>query len=61
MSKYFKKRLRAAMSDEKVAPKDYSKLIQSTSDKAVKNKIRGIQADERKHFKILKGIKRGMK
>lgn len=61
MSKNFNKRLRAAMSDEKIAPKDYSKLISATSDKAVKNKIRGIQADEKKHFKILKGIKRRLK
>ena len=61
MSKYFKRRLRAALSDEKIAPKDYSKLIKVTPNSADKKKIMGIQADERRHYKILTGIKRRLK
>jgi rubrerythrin len=58
MTKYFKKRLNAMLSDEKIAPKDYSKLSHATSNKTIKRQIRAIQSDERKHYRILKGIKR---
>ena len=55
--KQFKKELKAMLSDEKKAPKDYSKLSKSAPSKFVKNKIKGIQSDERKHYRILKKIK----
>ena len=53
----FKKGLKAMLSDEHKAPKDYSKLSKSAPSKYVKQKIKGIQADERRHYRILKKIK----
>jgi len=53
----FKKELKAMLSDEKKAPKDYSKLIRNAPSKCAKNKLKGIQADERRHYKILKKIR----
>ena len=58
MNKLFKKRLNAMLKDEKKAPYDYSKLMHATKDNSIKNKIRKIQVQERKHHKILTGIKR---
>jgi len=55
--KRFKKELKAMLSDEHKAPKDYSKLLRDAPSKCAKQKIRGIQADERRHYKILKKIK----
>jgi rubrerythrin len=57
MSKVFKKRLNEMIKDEKKAPKDYSKLINATKSPVIKRKIRGIQKQERNHYKILKNIK----
>lgn len=48
------------LKDEKIAPKDYSKLKKLLPMKERK-KITKIQKQERQHYKILKGIKKELK
>lgn len=45
------------MRDEISARRYYSRLINSTSDPQLKNKIREIRNDEIDHFRKLRGIK----
>jgi len=60
MKKLMCGRLRAMLHDEKIAPRDYSKL-KSTLPVKYRSKITRIQSQERQHFKTLKGIKKDIK
>lgn len=46
------------LKDEDKAPGDYSKLAKTTSSASIKKKIASIKKDERKHYRILKRIKK---
>jgi len=60
MKRKLTKRLNSMLKDEKIAPKDYSKLKKLLPMKERK-KITKIQKQERQHYKILKGIKKELK
>lgn len=60
MKKQMCGRLKAMLHDEKIAPRDYSKL-KKTLPVEYRPKITRIQSQERQHFKTLKGIKRDIK
>lgn len=54
------KKLNEMLKDEKIAPRDYSKLKKLLPVKERK-KITKIQSQERQHFKTLKQIKKNLK
>ena len=57
----FCERLDDMLKDEYKAPKDYAKLKSATTDKSIKKKISHITSQERKHYAILKKIRKKCK
>ena len=57
-NKLFCKGLSEALSDEMQAPIDYNDLMIKLENKSVRKQIRGISNQEKKHFRILRNIKK---
>lgn len=60
MKKQMCGRLKAMLHDEKIAPRDYSKL-KATLPVKYRPKITHIQKQERQHFRTLTGIRKDIK
>lgn len=60
MKKHLNKTLNGLLHDEKIAPKDYSKL-KKLLPMEHRKKITQIQRDERRHHKILVGIRKELR
>jgi rubrerythrin len=50
------KLIKRILKDERIAPKDYSKLLKQVSNSNDKKVIRKIIKDERRHFRLIKSI-----
>lgn len=59
MNKLLKKRLNDMLRDEKIAPRDYSKL-KKLLPMEMRRKITMIQKQERSHYTILKKMKKDL-